>query len=795
MARYESFMAASFVASIRLIRSTRIASPSIYRRAAVSDTISGTRSATFWGVAMDSTTSFGYWVRRRRKALDLTQEELADQAGCAVGTIRKIENDSRRPSRQLAALLADHLLLSGDERTAFLQAARAECVPDLLALPTMPEASFLATNIEPRHNLPVPATSLIGREREIAAVSALLQDDNIRLVTLSGTGGAGKSRLAIETGRNLLNDFPDGVWFVGLASLRDPDLVVTTIAQVLGVTETGGQPLIDSLKHYLRDRQLLLVIDNFEHMLTAAPVLADLLATAPRLKLLITSREPLHLYGENEFNVPPLELPDPHESSLEQLMASEGVRLFCERARAVRAVFALDESNAALVAEICRRLDGLPLAVELAAARIKMLTPQAILARMKATDRHAIFQILTSGARDLPARQQTLRNTIDWSYALLDAGEQVLFARLAVFVGGWTLEAAEAVCNAADDLAIDVFNGIMSLVDKSLLLQVEGPGGESRFTMLETIREYALERLAERGETHALQRRHAEFFLALAEEAEDHLLDSAPTWWLERLDAENDNLRASLAWSQTAPDADLEFRLAGALGQFWIIRGYNREGRDWVDHALRRAKEATWSDDTEHQGEQRIKAKLLLQAGRLAQALGDFAQGRIYLEESGDLYRRLGDDLGLARSLTELGVGAEWGRGDYAAARILQEQSVALFRPVGSKAELAFALICLAGPILALGDHMQAQALFEESMAIYRELGNKTYMTYASAGLAGVAIHQGDFERHARCTRKLCQSCAQRTTGPQSPAGSRGWEQRRCTQGSMSKQPLRLSNP
>ncbi|MDP9368914.1 MAG: NB-ARC domain-containing protein, partial [Chloroflexota bacterium] len=408
--------------------------------------------------------------------------------------------------------------------------------PQSSLLPPLPERGPVATP------LPAPLTSFVGREREVELVTALLCRGDVRLVTLTGPGGTGKTRLALRLGEDLAGYFGDGVVFVPLAAVTDPDLVLPTVAGVLGVRPAGDQPLTDLLAVTLQDRHLLLVLDNFEQVVEAAPLVTALLAACPRLTVLVTSRVRLQVSGEQAFPVPPFALPAPGEGTVSCLEAVEAVRLFVARARAAKPDFALTEENGTIVAEVCRRLDGLPLAIELAAARIAHLPPAALLARLERR-----LPLLTGGARDLPARQRTIRNTIAWSHDLLVPEEQVLFRRLAVFVGGFTLAAAEAVASTSDDLGLDVFNGVCSLADKSLLREEDGPGGEPRYLMLETIREFELEQLAAAGEEAAIRDRHAAFFADLAAAIAPYLpwradADAA----VARLDADQDNLRAAL---------------------------------------------------------------------------------------------------------------------------------------------------------------------------------------------------------------------------------------------------------
>jgi predicted ATPase/transcriptional regulator with XRE-family HTH domain len=466
---------------------------------------------------MDATLSFGSWLKRRRRALGLTQAELARRVGYVEVTIRKIEADELRPSFQAAENLAKVLVIAPEERQAFICIARDEAHPEDMPTPVMmADLRQEANALQRPNNLLAPVTSLVGREQEVRRVSTLLAHESVRLLTLTGPGGVGKTRLAIQAAHDLLDHFEDGICFVSLAPISAPDLIASTIVQALGMRETSSRSLLDRLKDFLCDKHLLLLLDNFEHVIASGPLVAELLAAAPGVKVLVTSRAVLRLSGEHEFPVAPLEVPDlkrlPPIGVLAQYAA---VELFVQRARAVTPSFQFTPANAASVAELCVRLDGLPLAIELAAARVKLLPPHMLLARLD-----YCLPILTGGSRDLPARQQTLRATIDWSYDLLTGAEQQMFRRLAVFVGGCTLEAVEAVLidqhEATNDVdrtrafqpaALDILDGLTALMDKSLIQQSD-TDGEPRFTMLETIREYALERLAESGEADAVQRRH-----------------------------------------------------------------------------------------------------------------------------------------------------------------------------------------------------------------------------------------------------------------------------------------------
>jgi predicted ATPase/tRNA A-37 threonylcarbamoyl transferase component Bud32 len=592
----------------------------------------------------------------------------------------------------------------------------------------------------PQGTLPIQLTPFIGREQEVAAAGHLLRREEVRLLTLTGPGGIGKTRLSLQMAAELSESFAGGVFFVDLAPLRNPALVLSTIAQTLSIQEAAGQSLLERLKEGLRQKQLLLLLDNFEQVLSAAVQVADLLAACPRLKVLVTSRERLHVRVEHEFAVPPLALPDlRHLADLAALSRAEAVALFLERAQATKPDFQLTPANARAIAEICTRLDGLPLAIELAAARIKFLPPSALLARLGQR-----LQVLTSGARDMPARHQTLRHTIAWSYDLLDTQEQRLFRRLAVFVGGCTLEAVEAVSTAVGDTDANVLEGMASLLDKSLLQQTEQDSGEPRFAMLETIREYGLETLTSGGEVEATREAHAVYYLALAEQAEPQLNGPQQISWFERLEREHDNLRAALSWF-LEPGADrqsseLGLRLSGALSRFWEISGYASEGRRWLDRAL----------DESHGVRSALRAKALMGAGQLATMQDDFDQAEALCGEGLTLYRELGDRRGSATALSSLGLAAMM-RSNYAAARALLEEALALFREVGDTGGRASALHHLASVLFYQGEYARAQALLEESLVLSRVVGDVQSHAASLMLLGWVLLFQGDLARAHPC--------------------------------------------
>jgi predicted ATPase/class 3 adenylate cyclase len=586
------------------------------------------------------------------------------------------------------------------------------------------------------NNLPVQFTPLIGREQEVAAVQQLLQREHVRLVTLTGPGGTGKTRMALQVAAELCDLFTDGAYFVNVAPLSDPEFVAPTIAQTLGIREAAGQSLLEHLKRELHQKQLLLVLDNFEQVVSAAPQLVDLLATCPRLKLLVTSREVLRVRAEREFAVPPLAVPDlTHLPELAALSHYAAVTLFIERAQAVKSAFQMTAANARAVAEICVRLDGLPLALELAAARVKLFPPQALLAQLEQR-----LAVLTSGARDAPVRQQSLRNTLAWSYDLLPAQEQQLFRRLSVFVGGCTLQAIEALCAALDTSngAGRVVDAVSSLIDKSLLQQTEHDGEEPRFVILETIREYGLECLVMHGEMESTQQAHALYYLALAEEAEPELGGPKQVVWLERLEREYDNLRAALRWSlergEVGGNSEMALRLAGALWRFWEIRDHWRDGRDFLERALAGSKGVAVP----------VRVKALKAAAHLAFVQSDNERAEALYEECLARCREVGDTAGMALSLRRLGAIAAR-RGNLVVAILLTEESLALYREVGDKAGIALALNNLASQIGDQGEYARAISLLEEALALFREVGDKEFIAWVLIHLANILfLSQGD---------------------------------------------------
>ena len=609
---------------------------------------------------------------------------------------------------------------------------RPERVFQLLAPELPSEFPPLRTLDAYRNNLPLQPTPLVGREKEVAEVCDLLRGEETRLLTFTGPGGIGKTRVALQAAADLLDDFPDGTFFAPLATLTQAELFFSTVAETLGVQETGEQPLDESLKDYLKERRLLLVLDNFEQVLGAAPTVTELLAAAPGLKVLATSRAPLGLYGEQEYAVPPLSVPDVrHLPDFKTLSQYEAVRLFIERAKAAKADFEVTDESAPAVAEICVRLDGLPLAIELAAARIKMLPPKAMLQRLSSR-----LKLLTGGARDLPVRQRTLRGAIEWSHTLLGDGEKTLFARMAVFSGGRTLEAVEAVCDAQGDLPVDSFEGVSSLLDKSLLRQEEGPEGEPRFVMLETIHEYAREKLQESGEAEVIGRAHTEYFLALAEEAEPELVGTDQVSWMDVLEAEHDNLRAALSRSLEAGDSGSALRIGGALWRFWNVRGHFSEGRRWLTAGLSGEGAAALS----------LRARASLGLGYLELRQGDYPRAVEDLEVSHSLYREIGDRRGEAYALCFLG----WialDRNEFDRAEELLEESLALSRAAGTARDVSVSLNALAMLKVYRGDHERATAMQEECLSLAREAGDVQIIAVLTYNLGFTAAMTGEYER------------------------------------------------
>lgn len=563
-----------------------------------------------------------------------------------------------------------------------------------------------------RVDLPTPRTSLIGREREVAKAARLLRQPDVRLLSLTGAGGAGKTRLAIAVAAAVANSFGGGVHFVGLASITHADLVATALAKSLGLQQVPTRSIPELLGNYLVDAgPFLFVLDNFEQVLTAATLVAEILSACPALKVLVTSRACLHIYGEQEFPVAPLE-------------QDSAVQLFVQRATAVRPNFTGTGENSSAIRDICSRLDGLPLAIELAAARTKLLSPRAILDRLQSR-----LQLLIGGALDLPERQQTLRNTIDWSHGLLNEAEQKLFRRSSVFAGGFTIEAVEAACNTEYDLGIDLFDGLASLVDKNLIQRQDRPGSETRFTMLETIREYAIERLVSSGEETPTRRAHAAYCLVLAEEGNPELSPAERALWLSRCDLEIDNFRCALDWLFDARDLDWALRLCMALFRFWDMREHLAEGRSHLEKVLRLAEN----------GYTQQRARIGIFLGALSTALGDFPAAQRFSQQSLQLYQDLNDYWGIAAALNALGIEAR-DSGDYATAQSYLERTLEFWRSLPDSIETARCLHNLANVVKARGDYSRAQLALREATEIFERQRDHS-------GAAWSINQQGDIMR------------------------------------------------
>jgi predicted ATPase/DNA-binding SARP family transcriptional activator len=646
-------------------------------------------------------------------------------------------------------LLADELGIEPTpETTALYDKIRAGEVayehPQIRVTAPQARASPGPAQPRPRHNLPPQPTSFIGRKQEITQIIDRLTDPTCRLLTLTGTGGVGKTRLALEVATRLMDEFPDGVWFVGLATNLDSELVADTVGRALGMTEVSGQTIGDTLKRYLADKELLLLLDNFEHVIDAAPLVSELVTAAPRLTILVTSREVLRLYGEQPYDVPPLSVPDTdYQAPLALLIEYEALAMFEQCARSVRQDFALTETNAPVVAEICARLDGLPLAIELAAARTRLFSPDALLNRLDER-----LKLLTGGARDRPARLQTLRNTIDWSYDLLSEDEQTLFARLSVFQDGRTVEAAEAVCGY--DLGLNVLDGLESLLDKSLIQQERGPEGEPRLVYLETIHDYARERLDERGETDEMRRRHADFFLAMMERILPELSGPIrPAHLMNRLEAEHGNIRAVLAWALAHRDERILPVLAGrdsTLHAFWSTRTHFTEGRQWINQALDQFPDAPPS----------IRCKMLNTSGRMAAKSGDCVYAETAHQEALILAQETDDTLLIGDSL--FGLAACFSSDDPDQAKEHYEEVLELTRCTAHTRLCVSALNNLGEIARYQGNWDEARTFYEESIAAMHSPSNDFHST--PTGLAFVALFQHDYERaHDIFTRNLRLSC------------------------------------
>lgn len=740
---------------------------------------------------MEAVESFGAWLKKRRRALDLTQQALADCAGCSLVTIRKFESDERRPSRQLAELLADCLAITAEEREKFIAFARQPelmvaglAPPGPLQIPPLPAPATKSQIPPPREtvpqptiSLPAPLTGLIGRETDVVAVCEMLLRPSVRLVTLTGAGGTGKTRLAIETARRLAaghpEAFPDGLFFVDLASLMDPGLFLPALAEVLGVVDSGEADPIIAVGAYLRTKRMLLVLDNFEQIVEAAADLAELLEAAGGVSALVTSRMVLRVYGEHEYPVAPLVLPVGEEPMTPQaLLSFPAIALFVERSRAVRPGFALTAENAAAVREICARLDGLPLAIELAAAHSKIFTPSVLLSQL------ANSLDLAARHRNTSMRQQTMRGAVDWSYRLLSLEEQQLFRALSVFLNGFGVEEVRAlvdVVGADDQLLLD---RLSNLAEKSMIRQVDS-AGEARFLILFVLREFAQEQLASEGETEHYRNAHLMYFLKLAEVLGEEVTTPNNQAIRSRLLAANDDLRAAMTWAFDSQGRIVAgMRIAVALANFWIHFGSLVEGQSWIHKGLLRLPSE----------ERMLRAQALVVSGRLAYYQSKYSEGVAVGQEALallkdmvgpeairwqiiahrvigncssnlgnfdealrhqygilDIYHRRGNSAGQAHTLQAIGV-TSLDMGDYDTAAKQLAESIALLRTHGGDADgLVFSLNGLGVVELVRGEFERAQVMFEEALALACELETPVYQAMILANLGHLAIPRGRY--------------------------------------------------
>jgi predicted ATPase/DNA-binding XRE family transcriptional regulator len=707
--------------------------------------------------------AFAELLRGMRERAGLTQEELAVRAGLSPNAVGALERGvRRRPYPHTVRSLADALGLAEAERASLLA-----------AVPGRGGSRSGAADAPTRAALPYPVTPVLGRERELDEVVGLLTRPEVRILTLTGIGGVGKTRLALEVAREGAGLFLDGVAFVGLAPLQDHSLVATEILRSLGFREAEGRTAIETLWDQLREQRLLLVLDNFEHLLEASAEVSCLVEACPGIVVLATSRAPLRVRGEQEYPVPPLALPSSTRNLAgdDTLEAPSG-RLFLERARAVSPGFHISENNAGAVAAICWRLAGLPLALELAAAKTRFMDPAALLPRL---DR----ALSTASARDLPERQRTMRSTLDWSHDLLTEKEGSLFLQLAVFSGGFTLEAAEEVCAFGEVEPGEVLELLGRITEQSLVTATPGVD-VLRYGMLEPVRQYALERLTESDEEGRVRGRHAEYFATLAEDAKPVFLGPEHPVWSDRLELEHDNLREALRWSRETGDVRTGLRLVGALSLFWWMRGYLHEGRRWAKEFLSKPF------DIDRPGCGPARAGAVYGAGELALGQGDLVRAYEHFEEALALFREIGDEAGAAAVLAELGQVSR-AQGDYERAAALseesldlgrrlgelkvvaialntlghverqrgnmegavsrQEESLALFRKIGHGWGSAYTLTNLAVAALGRRDLKRALALGEEGLSIYRELGDRSGMALALISLGDVARERGEDER------------------------------------------------
>ena len=678
--------------------------------------------------------SFGNILKQTRQARDLTQAELAEQIGCATESLRKMEANRRRPSRFLATRLADILALSVEERPEFLTLARTR----IEAASPQPAPARTRSVV----NLPAQMTSLVGRQQDLKIACKLLRKPGIRLVTLTGPGGVGKTRLAAQVALKLLDDFPGGVYFVPLAAIADASSVASAIAQVLHIRATSDQFSIHFGAHFGR-KPILIVLDNFEHVLPAAPLVAELLSAAPSLRILVTSRTALNLYGEHELNVPLLTIPDlkslPPSAQLTQY---EAVRIFVERTRALKADFTVTDANAAAVAEICCRLDGLPLALELAAAYGKLLSPLMLLDHLKKAPLD-----LASSAFNLPERHSTLRNTIQWGYELLSPGEQDLFQQLSVFLGGCTLEAIDAICALREG---SVLEQLGSLLDKSLIQQVETAVGEHRYVMLETIRSYASEQLCQSGREQQVYERHLAYYLKLAEGIAPKLLVGAEQWqWLKRLEQELGNLRAAIQWALQHQVGESVVRLCSNLEYFWYEFGDPAEIYQWIETVL--AQEANLPTP--------IKATALRFTGYVLMTMQiDYPRAQMFFEEALRLWQALDNPAETVNTMAQLGI-VTLELGDYKRSQSLYEECLRISESLGDTKGVLWDREWLSIVWMRQGYPQKARQVFGESVQWWHQQGDTQAEAFALNNLGVAAMYEKDYAQARVFQEKALALC------------------------------------
>lgn len=678
---------------------------------------------------------FAELLRSHRIAAGFTQEELAERAGISIRSISDMERGVPHiPRYDTLRRLVTALSLAPEDQRAFAVAARSPGIsgPAAASLPP-PETGRL-------HNVPTPLTPLIDRTQEVAQACALLAEDDVRLLTLTGPGGVGKTRVALAVVSQLAGTFGDGTYFIDLAPLSDASLVVVAIARVLAVQASGHESLGAHLVAHMREKRALLVLDNFEHMTAATPLLSSLLSACPTLKVLITSRTVVRIQGEHVLDVPPLPVPaDEPDPPIVLLAEVPSVALFVARARQVRAEFALMAESAPAVAAICRRLDGLPLAIELAAARMSLLSPQVLLGRLE-----DCLHLLTCGPLDVPERQQTLRGTFVWSYGLLPDPAKVVFRRLAVFAGGCSLEAVEAVCHGPALSREHILDTIEVLVGHNLVRPDHTHEHVARVSMLAVIHEFAREQLELSGEEADVRAAHACYFRAFAEEAERGLRSEQQQQWVQRLDANYDNVRQALRWAHLHQELETGLRIIGGIGRFWLLRGYLDEGLRWIESILSLAHSTSIQAETEPPTELAfLHAKAFHVAGTLACEQAQFSHAREWYERSLSLRRSIDDQQGIANTLNNLGEVARH-TGQYARAVSFYQDSLTIKRSLGDRRGVASSLNNLGVVYLAVGEFIRARQPLSESLEIARAIGQQLSASYALTNLALVSRAQGD---------------------------------------------------